>query len=262
METTIKIVKYELNDVLRSKWVAYYGLFFLVLTEGLLRFSGANVKALLSLVNVVLLLIPLVSILFGTMYLYNAREFVEMLLAQPVNRRSLFAGMFSGLALPLAMSFAAGVALPFLMRGGAGAGTGALIMLLVTGVWLTLIFVALAFLIATAFVDRVKGLGTAIILWLFFTVIYDGGVLLFLGAFSDYPLDKPVLALMMLNPVDLTRVALLMNFDISALMGYTGAVFRQFFGSGLGLAVAFGMLGIWLAVPLYAGLRLFEKRDF
>ena len=67
---------------------------------------------------------------------------------------------------------------------------------------------------------------------------------------------------MMLNPVDLTRVALLMNFDISALMGYTGAVFRQFFGSGLGLAVAFGTLAIWFAVPLYAGLRLFEKRDF
>ncbi len=260
--TTAKIIKYELNDIVRSKWVVLYGLFFVVMTEGLLRFGGSDARALLSLVNVVLILIPLVGILFGTMYLYNAREFVMLLLTQPVDRRSLFAGLYGGVALPLALGYVAGVALPFALRGGAGASTGALTMLLLTGAWLTCIFVALAFVVALRSEDRVRGLGAAVLLWLLFTVVYDGGVLFFLSAFADYPLEKPVLALMLLNPVDLTRVALLMNFDISALMGYTGAAFEQFFGTAMGLVVALGSLTVWLLVPLWLGRRLFERKNF
>ncbi|GIV61727.1 MAG: hypothetical protein KatS3mg044_0593 [Rhodothermaceae bacterium] len=262
MHTAAKIIKYELHDVVRSKWVAFYGVFFLLLTEGLLRFGGSEAKALLSLVNVVLMLLPLVGVLFGAMYLYNAREFIEMLLAQPVDRRSLFGGMYLGLALPLALGFVVGVGVPFAVRGGAGAAGSALALLLALGVGLTFIFVALAFLLALGFEDRVKGLGAAVLVWLGFTVLYDGGVLLFLSLFADYPLETPVLALMLFNPVDLARVALLMSFDVAALMGYTGALFQRFFGGALGPVVATGMLLLWLAVPLWAGLRRFQQKDF
>ncbi|QXD15996.1 ABC transporter permease subunit [Rhodocaloribacter litoris] len=262
MHTAAKIIKYELHDVVRSKWVAFYGVFFLLLTEGLLRFGGGEAKALLSLVNVVLMLIPLVGVLFGAMYLYNAREFIEMLLAQPVDRRSLFGGMYLGLALPLALGFAVGVGVPFAVRGGAGAAGSALALLLALGVGLTFIFVALAFLLALGFEDRVKGLGAAVLVWLGFTVLYDGGVLLFLSLFAGYPLETPVLALMLLNPVDLARVALLMSFDVAALMGYTGALFQRFFGGTAGPLVAAGMLLLWLIAPFLAGLRCFVRRDF
>ena len=43
--------------------------------------------------------------------------------------------------------------------------------------------------------------------------------------FADYPIERPMLGLMLANPVDLARVVLLLRFDVSALMGYTGAVF-------------------------------------
>jgi Cu-processing system permease protein len=59
----------------------------------LLRF-GSGEKALLSLVNVVLFVTPLVTLVFATVYQYNAREFIELLLAQPVKRRQLFGGLF------------------------------------------------------------------------------------------------------------------------------------------------------------------------
>jgi len=260
--TTAKIVKYEVRDILRSRWILFYALFFLLMTEALLRFGGNGANALLSLVNVVLILIPLVGILFGTMYLYGAREFVVLLLTQPVNRRSLFAGLYGGLAMPLALSFAIGIAVPFLIHGHEDIPYRPLILLLVAGVLLTCIFVALAFVIAVRFEDRVKGLGVAVLVWLLFTLLYDGGVLFLLHIFSDYPLETPVLGMMLLNPVDLTRVALLMNFDIAALMGYTGAAFEQFFGSQVGLLVASLSLTLWLVVPLLYGLRLFVKKDF
>jgi Cu-processing system permease protein len=67
---------------------------------------------------------------------------------------------------------------------------------------------------------------------------------------------------MLLNPVDLARVVLMLNFDVAALMGYTGTVFRSFFGSALGLAVALAALTVWLLVPLSLGLRRFARKDF
>lgn len=262
MQTTAHVIKYELRDVVRGKWILVYALFFLVVTEVLFRFGGGSARALLSLSNLVLILIPLVSIVFGAMYLYNAREFVELLLSQPVDRAALFGGLYAGLALPLSAGFLVGVGLPFAFHGVEAASHTTLLTLAVAGVLLTCIFVALAFVIAVTFEDKVRGLGVALFLWLFFSVIYDGGVLLLANAFADYPLEQPMIALMLLNPVDLARVLLLLTFDVSALMGYTGAVFEQFFGSLLGVVVATTALAIWAGVPLWLGGRRFKKKDF
>lgn len=262
MSTTLKVLKYELRDVLRGRWVIAYAAFFLLLTEALLRFGGTGGSALLSLMNVVLLVIPLMSLLFGAMYLYGAREFNELLLSQPVSRPQLFGGLYLGLALPLALAFAAGVSLPFLGRASAAGGLGPLAALLGVGIALTLVFTALAFLVATRLDDRAQGLGAAVLLWLLLAVVYDGLVLVVAATFVDYPLEKPMLALMLANPLDLGRVLLLMTFDAAALMGYTGAVFQRFFGTFTGTGLAVAALLAWLAVPLVLGLRRFQRKDF
>ncbi|HEU4643449.1 MAG TPA: ABC transporter permease subunit [Gemmatimonadaceae bacterium] len=263
MNATGKVVRYELRDVIRSRWVIAYALFFLLVTDTLLRFGDGGTKALLSLVNVVLFLIPLVTIVFGTMYLYDAREFIELLLAQPVRRRQLFAGLYLGLALPLSLGFVAGIAVPFAVHGlDAPSELGTLAALALGGVLLTAIFVAIAFLIAVRVEDKVKGLGAAIALWLLFTVLYDGVVLLAVLLFADYPLERPMVALMLTNPVDLARVLLLMRFDVSALMGYTGAVFQKLFDTTSGVALALGVLAAWCVVPLAVGCRWFRRKDF
>jgi Cu-processing system permease protein len=97
-----KILRYQLRDVIRGRWILAYTLIFLLVTDVLFRFGGSGDRVVLSLMNVVLLLVPLVSIIFGTMYLYHAREFIVMLLAQPVDRTSLFLGLYGGMAIPLA----------------------------------------------------------------------------------------------------------------------------------------------------------------
>ncbi|NLG61266.1 MAG: ABC transporter permease subunit [Candidatus Cloacimonetes bacterium] len=260
--TTLKILKYELADVVRGRWLPAYAGFFLLATEALLRFGGTGEAALLSLMNVVLFVAPLMSLIFGAVYLYGAREFNELLLSQPVSRRQLFGGLYLGLALPLALAFALGVGIPFAARLGATGGIPALVVLLAVGIVLTLVFTAVAFLIAVRLDDRAQGLGAAVLLWLLVAVVYDGLVMLGATIFADYPLEKPLLALMVLNPLDLARVILLMTFDAAALMGYTGAVFQRFFGSPLGLAVASTALAVWIALPLTGALQLFRRKDF
>ena len=131
------------------------------------------------------------------------------------------------------------------------------------GVALSLIFVGLGFLFGLRyFEERVKGFGFALVSWLFLAVLYDGLILLFVSTFSAYPLEKAMIGLSVINPIDLARIGVLLKFDISALMGYTGAVFNQFFGSHLGLFVALGCILLWIALPPWGGLRLFKKKDF
>jgi Cu-processing system permease protein len=257
-----QILGYELRNLFRSRWVVIYGVLFLLLTDALFRFGGSGDRVLLSLTNVVLLLIPLVAIVFGTMHLYHAREFIQLMLAQPVPRLALFAGLYGGLAVPLATAFVAGVGVPFVLHGGLASGAGGMGLLLVAGVLLTLVFTALAFLIALRFQDRATGLGAAIVLWLGIAVIYDGLVLLAVALLGDWPLERPLLAATFLNPVDLGRVLLVLRFDLSALSGYTGAVFARFFGSGSGLGLAVGALALWAALPLIWGGRRFARKDF
>jgi Cu-processing system permease protein len=260
---TIKIIRYQLQDVLRSRWVLGYALFFLVATDALFRFGGSGERVVLSLLNAVLIVIPLVSIVLGAMYLYNAREYIELLLAQPIQRGSLFIGLYVGFTLPLVLAFAAGVGLPFLYHGALGtADAGPIALLLVTGSGLTVIFVALAFGLALLTEDRIKGVGAALVVWLFFAVVYNGLVLMVIQVYADYPLQKTTIALALLNPIDLGRILLLLNLDVSAMMGFTGAVFQRFFGSASGQMLSAGAMAVWLAVPLLLGRRAFLRRNF
>ena len=261
--TAAKVLRYQLRDLRRSRWVLGYALLLLVLTDALLRFGGGGPRAVLSLLNVVLVFVPLVSIVFGTMYLYGARDFIELLLAQPVGRRALFAGLYGGLAAPLAAGFLLGVGLPFVWDGsGDGSLAGPLAMLLAAGVLLTLVFTALAFLVSLLFEDRAKGLGVALLVWLAATALYDALLVLVAVEFGDRPLELPLIGLTLLNPVDLGRVLLLLQFDSAALMGYTGAVFERFFGSVAGAAVTASALVVWCAGPLLVAMRRFRRQDF
>jgi Cu-processing system permease protein len=258
-----KVLRYELQDLRRSRWVFGYALLLLALTDAVLRFGGGGPRALLSLLNVVLTLVPLVSAVFGTMYLYGARDFIELLLAQPVRRGELCAGLYAGLALPLALVFLLGVGLPFVWVGqGEGSFACPLVMVLATGVLLTLAFTAVAFLVSQLFDDRARGLGAALLLWLAATALYDAVLVFVATVWSDYPLEIPLLGLTLLNPVDLGRVLLLLHLDSAALLGYTGAVFERFFGSAQGTAIAITALLAWCTIPLVLAARRFRRKDF
>lgn len=263
MDGTAKILKFELQDVLRSKWMILYAVFFLLLTEGLFRFGGTQAKVILSLMNIVLIIIPLVSIVFGTMYLYHSREFIELLLSQPIERGKIFWGVYSGLAIPLSAGFALGVIIPSLMYGiHTSQEAGMMGMLILSGVFLTFIFVALSFSISIRYEDRLKGLGLSILLWFFFAIMYDGIVLILIYTFGDYPLEKAMIGVSLLNPIDIARTLMLLQFDISALMGYTGAVFHKFFAGWTGMIISVSFLMMWIGIPLFSGQRIFNRKDF
>lgn len=262
MTDLLKIMKYQFQDIIRGKWLLIYAGSFFLMTEGLFRFSGDTTQVGVSLMNIILFIIPLVSIIIGSMMFYGSREFVEMLLAQPIGRSAMYIGMYLGLTLPLSFSFLIGVGLPYLIRlNHDSIGAQNVFTMLSTGMALTFVFIAIAFFISVKNDERVKGVGLSILVWIFYAIIFDGLFLLFLYIFKDYPLENISLAITLLNPIDLARILMLLTFDIAALMGYTGAVFENFFGSTVGILVAYLTLLTWAGIPFFLGFRAFAKKD-
>jgi len=235
----------------------------MVITTALLALSNDASQVIISLLNIILLLCPLIATMFGVMYYYNSRDFVELLLAQPITRRAIFWGQYLGLAASLAISLLIGVGLPFILFGIIGSPEwGQFWVLLFNGVVLSFIFSGLAYLIAMRNEQKIQGFGLAIIMWLFFAVVYDGLLLVALMYFREYPLEKFAIGASVLNPIDLARTLVLLKLDISALMGYTGAVFQRFLGSHWGMLIIIFVLSLWVIVPAWRIQALSAKKDF
>jgi Cu-processing system permease protein len=252
-----KICKYVIYDILRSKVLIVYTIFLLVISFSLFALETDGAKSVVSLLSVVLIIVPLISVVFTTTYFYNAYEFIELLVAQPLGRNTILLGEFLGVAVSATTAFVIGVGLPVIIYAADATG----FVLVLAGITLTLSFVALAFFASVAMRDKAKGIGMSLLVWFYFAVIYDAIVLAILFSFSDYPLDKAVIAVASLNPMDMARIMVLMKLDISALMGFTGAVYKQFFGSSFGLLYTLLIMAAWIIVPLLLSLKIFKVKN-
>jgi Cu-processing system permease protein len=137
----------------------------------------------------------------------------------------------------------------------------AALVLLVSGLLLTLSFTALALLVFVLFKDKTKGIGASIIISLFLSLLFDGLLLIFIYSFGEYPIEKPILGIIALNPIDLARILMLLQLDVAVLMGYSGALFKKFLGSMAGSAYAIICMMLWVIVPLLLSVKIFRKKD-
>lgn len=253
----MKLLKYSLYNILRTRFTLLYTAFLLLATFSIYNLDPDLAKVSLSLLNVVLLVVPLICIIFGTVHFYNSYEFMELMLSQPINRSTVFLSQYLAVGLSLCLAFGIGVGIPMLVYGA----DLALLTLLLVGMMLSMVFTGLAFLASVLTRDKAKAIGITLLFWVYFSLIYDGLILYLIYVFYDYPLEHATLAMVMLNPVDLARIIMLMQLDISALMGFTGAFFQDFYGSIKGYLISFGVLIIWILIPFYFSRRVFLKKD-
>ncbi len=252
-----RIIKYIFYDILRTRFILLYTVFLLVSTIAMFQLDTDTGKVIMSLMNIVLMVIPLVSIVFTTIHFYNSYEFIELMLAQPVNRKVIYFSEYISTTLSLCIAYIIGIGLPILLYGVSPSS----LTLIYIGLMLTLVFVSLAFLASVLTRDKAKAIGITLLFWFYFSLIYDGLLLWIVYTFSDYHLDKLTVGMVALNPIYLARIMMLLKLDISALMGYTGAFYQNFFGSFTGMAFSAGVLGLWIVIPLLVGMRIFTKKD-
>ena len=246
-----------MTDILRNRIVLLYTLFLFITSFSMFSLEDNTSKGLLSLLNIILIIVPLVSIIFSTIYIYNSAEFIELLVSQPLKRKTIWLSSFTGLAASLSLAFLVGAGIPIMVYQANPIG----LMMIAMGILLNIIFVAIGMLAVVKTRDKAKGIGIAILLWLYFTLLFDGLVLFLLFQFADYPLEKPMIGATALNPVDLGRIMILFQMDVSVMLSYTGAIFKDFFGTYTGVIFSFSIMFLWVVVPVWLSTRKFNHKD-
>jgi Cu-processing system permease protein len=174
-----KIVPYVIRDIIRSRIIIAYALILLAASFGLFHLGGDVSKGLIGMLSLVLLVVPLVCLIFGTIHFYNSYEFIELLASQPLNRGAILLGEYLGVVIALCGALLIGAGIPVLLYAATPTG----FTLLAVGIVLTLIFVAIAFLGAVATRDKARGVGLAMLVWFYFALLHGGVMLLLLFAF-------------------------------------------------------------------------------
>lgn len=253
----LRIIQHTVADLFKNWIIILFTLFLAGASFGFFALEGQHHKALIGLLNLGLLIIPMISIIFATIYYYNMYEFIVLMLATPLKRRDILGGIYISLAVVFTVTMLAGVGIPLLILYP----TAVSALMLGVFIFLALIFTAIALFSGVVTRDKTRGMGVAILLWVYFALLFDGIILLLMYNFADYPIEDFVLFITFLNPLDLSRIIVLMQTEAAALMGYTGALFEKFFTNSAGILAAFGMLLLWVALPLWIAFRMFRKKD-
>lgn len=252
-----KISKIILLDNLKSKVVICYFILLALMSWTSMMLQDNETKGALTILNVVLFIVPLMSMVYTVIYLYDSRDFIVMLLSQPLRRKQIWQSLYLGCSTSLLAAYVFGAGIPIILYSDVPT---ALVQLLM-GCAITLVFTSLAFLTAMLTADKTRGIGASLLLWLLFTMIYDAVLLFLVFIFSEWPIEKPLMALLMLNPLDLARFQVILKMDVAAMMGYSGALFKDFLGATWGVVVSSALLLAWIIIPYMLSLRIFKKKD-
>ena len=160
----MKLSRYVLYDILRSRIILAYTLFLLVVSLSMFQMEENSGKAMLSLLNIVLIVLPLVSLVFTTIHYYNSYEFIELMSSQPMSRTRILLSEYAGVSISLLSAFLIGVGVPVLLFAANATGFA----LLFTGACLTLVFTSIAFWASVTARDKARGIGFALLLWFYF----------------------------------------------------------------------------------------------
>ncbi|HNJ58465.1 MAG TPA: ABC transporter permease, partial [Chitinophagaceae bacterium] len=130
----IRVLKYVALDILKNKIIIAYTIMLALFAWSAFSLEDNESKGVLTVLNIVLLTVPLVSILFSTIYIYNSSEFIELLISNPVNRGMVWKALFIGLSLSMVTAYIVGVGIPLLLF----ANFATAIMMVATGIMLSM----------------------------------------------------------------------------------------------------------------------------
>jgi Cu-processing system permease protein len=273
MSNVQTITRKELRDALRNRWFLLFTITFGGLALGLsalaqpdisqLRLSGYG-RTTASLINLVLLFIPLIGLTMGASNIAGERETgaLDYFLSQPVTRSEVLLGKYLGLSAALTASLTLGFGVAGIVLAFQGQTTdgGGYLLTVVIACMLAMSMISLGFLVSAMTYKVATALGTALFLWLLLVFVGDLGIM---GSAVAMKLPMAtVFFLTVLNPLQLFRIAsiLVIQADLEVL-GPVGLYATDQFGDNLLPILLLGLL-IWIIIPLTCALLWFshEKR--
>lgn len=267
------IARKELRDALHNRWFLLYTLAFTALSLGLsaLAMSGMGMtgfagfgRTAASLVNLVLLIVPLMALTVGAQSLAgeDERKTLAYLLAQPVTRLEVYAGKYLGLALSLFAALVLGFGISGLAMAVSGSGASApwsYVALVGLAFALSLVMLSVGFLVSALTRRAGVAVGIGLFLWLGFVFLGDLGLM---G--TAMVMRMPIATLFwtaLLNPLQVFKMAAILRINATLdVLGPVGIFGLQEYGGAIN-AIFLGVLAVWALVPAAAAYFTFARRD-
>ena len=268
-------VRQELRVAVRSRWTQIFaavfgGLALAVAGSGYILSGGQGLqdfaRTAASLVQVVLLLVPLTSLLLGVMSLTPEPGAAELLYSQPVARRTILAGKLAGL-------FAALTASQFMGFGTAGLiifartgqdGIAAFLGVVAGSIALTAVFLSLAAAIAVGDTSRrrARGLAVALVCWFVAVVLFDVAALGIASLLPSGLGSRVLMTSAIANPVDAVRTGTLLMVEGTTAFGGASLAFLRYVGGWQGAAFwPIASLVLWTSALLGVAASRLRKAD-
>lgn len=268
------ITRKEIRDAVRNRWVIGYAailatLGFAAAWFGIKTAGGMAIqifgRTTATVTNLSLLVAPLVALILGASSIAAERDngTLRRLLAQPITPGELLWSKYAGLMIALGLATLIGFT-PAALMVAVAAGVVSLAHFLIFPMITILLIAAMTavgFVITATARGVSKALGSAVMAWFAFVVLYD---LLLIGSLVVASMSPKVLiALVIANPVDALRilVVLALEPDLHAL-GPAGVALVSTLGWGGAAALLGGVPLLWTAAAIYAARRLFNANVF
>jgi len=269
------VARQELVLAARSRWTQIFAAVFAALAlavaaSGYVLSGGHGVqdfaRTAASLVQLVLLLVPLTSLLIGVLSLAPERGAAELLFSQPVSRRTILLGKLLGLfeALVGAQALGFGAAGLVIFSQSGSEGIAGFLMLFAASAALTAIFLGLAALLAAAAIGRrrTRALALALVVWFVAVVLFDVAALGLASLLPSGPASRVLIVAVIVNPVDAVRTATLLGIEGAAAFGAASLAFLRFTKGPWGAGALLGLsLLFWIAVPALAAVERLRRTD-
>ncbi|MEO8680754.1 MAG: ABC transporter permease subunit [Vicinamibacterales bacterium] len=266
--------RHELVLAVRSRWLqtfaaVFAGLSLAVASAGYILSGGYGVqdfsRTAISLVQIVLLLVPLASLVFGGLALTPERGAAELLYSQPVARSAILIGRMLGVWLALAAAELVGFGLAGLVvQSQVGVDGlwryGALVL---TAIAITGVFLSIATLLASVGAGRrTRVLASALVVWFVTVVLFDVVVLAVASMLRSGSASRLLIAAVLINPVDAARTGALLAIEGTAAFGAASLAFLRFTG-GIGMAAVLIVVSLmaWMLAPLWLAARALSRAD-
>jgi Cu-processing system permease protein len=215
-----------------------------------------------SLINLILLIVPLMGLTLGAVSIAGERERGTLLylLAQPVSTAEVLIGKYVGLGLALIAALSAGFGLSGLLISGRGGFVQSDLYLALWGltILLALVSLALGILISALARKGASAMGMALFVWLLLVFLSDLGVM---GTALVLRLSVgQLLGLALLNPLQGFKLLAILTVQGNLeILGPAGLYALRTFGEALVPLLLAPLLG-WTAVALVLSLVLFRRR--
>jgi Cu-processing system permease protein len=270
-ENVFVLIQKELRDARHNRWFVLYAIAFAALSLALawLALSGAGNFGLAgfgrtsaSLINLVLLIVPLMGLTLGALSLAGEREKGTLiyLMAQPVNQFELLLGKFTGMALALVAALGLGFGLTGLLIAANGGGTeiGTYVVLLLLSCLLAVASLSVGFLISAMTARSATAVGLALFLWLVLVFFGDLGLM---GTAVVLQFDiNQLFAAALANPLQLFKLASILNLRQNLeVLGPAGIYAYRTYGERL-LPALVSLLLLWVIVPFLLATKIFKEK--